>query len=171
MATSNPIHKLFLQHQKDVFAYILTLIPNRNDAEDVYQQTCLALLEKQSEYDLNQEFFPWACGFALNEVRRFRRVHYRERVHLDDAVIEALASVQFKSSKQIHDRLDLLMECLDKLPPDKHDLLMQSYSYQGRLVELAKWLRIEIDTLYKRLERIRKSLFECIERGQESPGQ
>ncbi len=70
---SSQIHELFLRHQKDVFAYILTLVPDRNDAEDVYQQTCLALLEKQSEYDVGREFFPWACGFALNEVRRFRR--------------------------------------------------------------------------------------------------
>lgn len=166
-SSSNPIHKLFLRHQKDVFAYILTLIPNRNDADDVFQQTCLALLEKQSEFDLSKEFFPWACGFALNEVRRFRRVHYRERVHLDDAVIESLASVQFKSAKKIGTQLDLLMDCLAELPGDKQELLMQSYSYHGRLKELAKWLRIEIDTLYKRLERIRKSLFACIEKEKE----
>ncbi len=69
----NPFNELFLRHQKDVFAYILTLTPDRNDATDVYQQTCLALLEKQAEYDPRREFFPWACGFALNEVRRFRR--------------------------------------------------------------------------------------------------
>ncbi|MBN1393928.1 MAG: sigma-70 family RNA polymerase sigma factor [Pirellulales bacterium] len=168
MATaSNPVHKLFLKHQKDVYAYILTLVPDRNDAEDVFQQTCLALLEKQSEFDLGKEFFPWACGFALNEVRRFRRVHYRERVRLDDAAIEALANVQFKSAKKIEAQLDLLMECLAELPADKHELLMQSYSYHGRLKELAGWLRIEIDALYKRLGRIRRTLFECIERGKE----
>ena len=97
-SSSNQIHELFLRHQKDVFAYILTLVPNRNDAEDVYQQTCLALLEKQAEYDLGREFFPWACGFALNEVRRFRRAHYRERTQLDDAVIESLASGLGKES-------------------------------------------------------------------------
>jgi len=159
------MHKLFLQHQKDVFAYILTLIPDRNDAEDVYQQTCLALLEKQSAFEPKKKCFPWACGFALNEVRRFRRVHYRERVHLNDAAIEALASVQFKLAKRIDGQLDLLMECLEELPADKHELLMQSYSYHGRLKELAGWLRIETDTLYKRLERIRGLLLKCIERG------
>ncbi len=164
-SSANPIHKLFLRHQKDVFSYILTLIPDCNDAEDVFQQTCLALLEKQSEFDLGKEFFPWACGFALNEVRRFRRLHYRERTHLSDAAIESLVSVQFKSARQIGDQLDLLMECLEELPPDKRELLVRSYSYHGRLKELAGWLRIEADTLYKRLERIRRQLLECIDKG------
>lgn len=167
MAASNPVHVLFLQHQRDVFAYILTLVPDRNDAEDVFQQTCLALLEKQSEFDLSKEFFPWACGFALNEVRRFRRGHWRERMQLSDAAIESLAGVQFKSAQKIGAQLDLLMECLAELPAEKHELLMQSYSYHGRLAELAKWLRIEIDTLYKRLERIRTTLLKCIEKGKE----
>ena len=60
----NPFNELFLRHQKDVFAYILTLVPDRDNAADVYQQTCLALLEKQAEYDRQRAFFPWACGFA-----------------------------------------------------------------------------------------------------------
>ena len=44
---------------EDVFAYILTMTPDRNDAADIYQQTCLALLEKQAEYDPRREFFPF----------------------------------------------------------------------------------------------------------------
>ncbi len=164
-SSSNQLHELFLRHQKDVFAYVLTLVPDRNDAEDIYQQTCLALLEKQSEYDPGREFFPWACGFALNEVRRFRRAHYRERTQLDDAVIESLASVQFKSARKIESQLDLLTECLEALPAEKRELLIECYSYHGALKDLAGRLQIETDTLYKRLERIRNSLFECIEKG------
>ena len=101
----------------------------------------------------------------MNEVRRFRRAHYRERTQLDDAVIESLASVQFKSARQIQSQLDLLTECLEALPADKRELLIECYSYHGALKDLAGRLQIETDTLYKRLERIRKSLFECIEKG------
>ena len=159
----NPFNELFLRHQKDVFAYILTLVPDRNDAADVYQQTCLALLEKQAEYDRRREFFPWACGFALNEVRRFRRAHYRERMQLDDAVIESLASVQFKSANQIESQLDLLMDCFASLPADKQETLMQCYTHHGGMKDLAARLALDPNTLYKRLERIRKILLECME--------
>jgi RNA polymerase sigma-70 factor, ECF subfamily len=160
----NPFNEPFLRHQKDVFAYILTLIPDRNDAGDVYQQTCLALLEKQAEYDPRREFFPWACGFALNEVRRFRRAHYRERMQLDDAVIESLVNVQFKAAHQIDGQLDLLMDCLASLPNDKRETLMHCYAHHGAMKDLAERLGLDANTLYKRLERTRRMLIECMEK-------
>lgn len=114
-----PFNELFLRHQRGIYAYILTLVPNRNDAEDVFQQTCLTLLEKADQFDSERPFFPWACGFALNEVRRFRRAHHRERVQLDDAVLESLVHVQLKSAGPMEKRLDLLMECVAALPAEK----------------------------------------------------
>jgi RNA polymerase sigma-70 factor (ECF subfamily) len=164
LPSPNPFNELFLRHQKDVFAYILTLVPDRNNAADVYQQTCLALLEKQAEYDPRRTFFPWACGFALNEVRRFRRNHYRERMQLSDAVIESLASVQSKSANHIDGQLDLLMGCLDLLPVDKREMLMQCYAHHGGMRDLAARLALDPNTLYKRLERIRGILMECMEK-------
>jgi RNA polymerase sigma-70 factor, ECF subfamily len=162
--SSNPFNELFLRHQKDVFAYILSLAPDRDDADDIYQQTCLALLEKQGEYDPGRPFFPWACGFALNEVRRFRRAHHRERTQLSDAAIESLANVQSKSADQIEGQLDLLMDCLNSLPVDKRETLIHCYAHRGGMRDLAARLAIDLNTLYKRLERTRKVLMECMER-------
>ncbi len=159
----NPFNELFLRHQKDVFAYILTLMPNRDDAADVYQQTCLELLEKQAEYDPGRAFFPWACGFALNEVRRFRRAHCRERMQLDDAAIESLASIQSRAAGQIDAQLDLLTNCLDSLPAEKRETLMRCYSHHGAMKDLAARLGLDASTLYKRLERIRRLLIDCME--------
>jgi RNA polymerase sigma-70 factor (ECF subfamily) len=162
--SATSFNELFLRHQKDVYAYILTLVPDRNDAADIYQQTCLALLEKQAEYDRGRAFFPWACGFALNEVRRFRRDHHRERMQLSDAVIESLARVQTDSAGQIDGKLDLLMDCMKSLPHDKRETLMQCYSHHGGVRELAVRLALDPNTLYKRLERTRRMLMECMEK-------
>jgi len=158
-------NELFLRHQRDVFAYIVTLVPDRNDAEDVFQQTCVALLENQKEYDPQRKFFPWACGFAHNAVRRHRRAHHRERLSLSDAVIEALATVQSKSAQIIEARIELLSDCLGELPAEKREFLMCCYSSDGSLDGLAAQLQIETNTLYKRLERIRRVLFECMDKG------
>jgi RNA polymerase sigma-70 factor, ECF subfamily len=157
-------NELFQHHQKDVFAYILTLASDRHDASDIYQHTCLALLEKRGEYDQGRPFFPWACGFALNEVRRFRRAHSRERMQLSDSAIESLASVQSRDGDQIDGKLDLLMNCLETLPADKRKTLMECYSHRGGMRELAVRLALDPNTLYKRLERTRKMLMECMER-------
>ena len=161
----NLFHELFLLHQREVFAYIVTLVPDRNDAEDIFQETCLKLFEKAKEFDSARKFFPWACGFALNEVRRFRRSHYREKWQFDDVVFESLASVQVKSADVIETRLQLLMHCLAELPTEKRELLLHCYSCRESLNHLAVQLGVEPQTLRKRLERMRKTLFECMENG------
>jgi RNA polymerase sigma-70 factor (ECF subfamily) len=155
----------FLRYQKDVFAYIVTLVPDRNEAEDVFQQTCVAILESKAEYDPQRRFFPWACGFALNAVRRHRRAHHRERISLSDAVIETLANVQSKSAERIEAQMDLLLECVSKLSAEKQALLMSCYTRRRGWGELAAQFQIEINTLYKRLERIRRVLIECMSKG------
>lgn len=162
---SKLFHELFLRHQREVFAYIVSLVPDRNDAEDIFQETSLRLFEKAEEFDSSRKFFPWACGFALNEVRRFRRAHHREKWQFDDTLFESLADVQVRAAEAIQARLDLLTSCMAELPQEKRDLLLQCYGCRETLNDLASQFQIEPQTLRKRLERIRKTLFECMEKG------
>ena len=62
---------LFLRSEREIFRYVAALIPNVADAEDIVQQTALALWEKFDAYDPNQPFTPWACRFALNKARQW----------------------------------------------------------------------------------------------------
>lgn len=42
---------LFLRSEREVFRYVSVLVPNVADAEDIVQQTALALWEKFDTYD------------------------------------------------------------------------------------------------------------------------
>jgi RNA polymerase sigma-70 factor (ECF subfamily) len=85
-------------------------------------------------------------------------------MQLSDAAIEALSHIQTELVDRIEPRLELLLGCLKELPQEKRDLLMQCYAFRGGVSQLALRLHIEADTLYKRVERIRKILFECMEK-------
>ena len=56
---------LFLRSEREIFRYVAALVPNLTDAEDIVQQTAIALWEKFDAYDPSQPFTPWACRFAL----------------------------------------------------------------------------------------------------------
>ena len=71
------------RNQHRVFGYILALVPNRDDADEVFQQTCLTLWKNWERFDRSREFFPWACGFAHNQIRRYYRSNVGSRVQLD----------------------------------------------------------------------------------------
>ena len=49
---------LFLRSEREIFRYVAVLVPNSTDAEDVVQQTAMALWEKFDAYDPAQPFTP-----------------------------------------------------------------------------------------------------------------
>src|SRR5262245_17796548 len=60
-----------------VFGYLLALVQNLADAEDLYQQTALLLWEKFDQYQKGTDFGTWATTVdhftALNFLRRQTR--------------------------------------------------------------------------------------------------
>lgn len=62
---------LFLRREREIFRCVAVLVPNATDAEDIVQQTALALGEKFDAYDPAQSSTPWACRFALNKARQW----------------------------------------------------------------------------------------------------
>ena len=70
--------QLFSAHQRGVHAYISALVPSATDADDLMQETSLALWEKFDEFDPQRDFHRWACGVAYISVLRHRR-RYRKR--------------------------------------------------------------------------------------------
>ena len=56
--------QLFTSHEKQIYRYILSLMPHSQDAQDVLQETAIALYNKIEDYDPTRPFAPWAFRFA-----------------------------------------------------------------------------------------------------------
>src|SRR5574339_85077 len=82
---------LFLRSEREIFRYVAALVPNIADAEDIVQQTALALWEKFDAYDPNQPFTPWACRFALNKAKQWMERRQRWQALLEGGLAEELA--------------------------------------------------------------------------------
>ena len=82
---------LFLRSEREIFRYVAVLVPNVADAEDIVQQTALALWEKFGAYDPNRPFTPWACRFALNKTKQWIERRQRWQALLEHGLAEELA--------------------------------------------------------------------------------
>jgi len=154
----------FVRCQQDLYAYILTLVPNIADAQDILQETAIALWAKADEYRPEEPFMPWASRFAWFQVRKFRMYQARRRRHvvaLSDEALEALAADRagFESAAG---RGPLLEQCVEKLADADRLLLRQRYDWRTSIREIAELSGVEPAQLYKRLERIRRALLDCV---------
>ena len=60
-------------HQNTLYAYILTLLPDRDLASDVLQETCIEAWQKAEEFTKGSNFLAWACRIAHFKVLACRR--------------------------------------------------------------------------------------------------
>src|SRR5215469_10781179 len=81
---------LFLRSEREIFRYVSVLVPNVTEAEDIVQQTAMALWEKFDAYDPDQPFTPWACRFALNKARQWIERRQRWQALVDNGLAEEL---------------------------------------------------------------------------------
>jgi len=154
-----------MDNQDNLYAYILSLVPQVNDAQDVLQETAVALWTKKDEYNPEEPFIPWAIRFAYFQVLNFRTRQKRRRtstILFSDEVISALAEEHVRHSTVIESRREALADCLEKIPPPGRRLLRQRYEGKGTMEEIAVRAGMKVGTLYKRLERLRQQLLDCI---------
>ncbi|MBE0545078.1 MAG: sigma-70 family RNA polymerase sigma factor [Verrucomicrobia bacterium] len=155
---------LFLRSEREVFRYVAALVPNVSDAEDIVQQTALALWEKFDAYDPAQPFTPWACRFALNKARQWIERRQRWQALLDHGLAEELAQRRQELQPEFERRLRHLEACLGKLPPNQRTLIEAYYYERSDVESLAERSGRTVAATYKMLQRIRQALQLCVER-------
>jgi|SRR5262245_32792153 len=156
--------RLFLQNERRLYAYVLTLLPNRADAEDVLQEASLVMWDKFDEDHPPDDFAAWGCRIAYFKVLDFFKKHQRSRVCFSQALVERLAetSIEQAATLQLDERREALSGCVEKLPPRERDLLTRRFAAGATTQSIAADVGRSVEAVYKALSRIRQVLFDCI---------
>ena len=156
--------ELFTLHQRSLYGFIYTLVPNPADAEDLLQQTSLVLWRKFESFELGSDFSAWACRIAHFEVLNFLRQKRRSRVLFNDELIAKLVTLR-TGRAEVHsaDRAALL-DCVEELSEADRRLIKLCYAAKHNIKAAAEKLDRPAASVYTSLVRIRRVLLECIRR-------
>lgn len=160
--------ELFLQNQNRIYGFILTVVFNQEDAQDIFQQTSLTLWRRWPEYDPQRDFVRWAVGIAFNHVRNFRKRKRHDGQQLDYDVLELVVQTRLDDDEWLEMRRQALTRCMKKLPAEQRQMLERCYVGKDTIKVVAQRYGLTANVLYKTLGRIRRVLHECIERAVES---
>lgn len=153
---------LMTRHQRRIFSYIYTLVPDRHDAEDILQDTSLVICEKFDQFEEGTDFVAWACQIAYWRVRYARQKFARSKVVFNQEIVDAIAQTAATLQKETDDRHEALANCLRKLHARDCDLLLTRYEPGSGVEEAARCSGRSLDAAYKALNRLRKLLFDCV---------
>ena len=165
-AKSRLFLRLFLQNERRLYAYILTLLPHRADADDILQEASLVMWDKFDETNPPTDFAAWGCRIAYFKVLDFVKKSQRCRVRFSQAMLERVAETALEQAAtlQLDERRVALASCVEKLSPRDRDLLTLRFADGATTQSTAVQVGRSVEAVYKALSKIRHALFECVTR-------
>jgi RNA polymerase sigma-70 factor (ECF subfamily) len=157
--------RLFLQNERRVYAYILTLLPNRSDADDVLQEASLVMWDKFDENTPPDDFAAWGCRIAYFKVLECYKKSQRARVRFSQPLLDRMAESAIDASGvlQLDARREALTHCIEKLNTRDRDLLSRRFTPGATTESTSIEVGRSVDAVYKALARVRRALFDCVE--------
>jgi RNA polymerase sigma-70 factor (ECF subfamily) len=153
----NGAHALLLR-------YVMSLVANRHDAEDVMQRASVVMWRRFDTFETGTDFIAWATTVAFYEVRNFQRATGRSRLEFDDDLMQTLAAERAQQVRQWSPRLDALEICVEKLEPAQRALVEAIYTEGIEVAEMARQQGRAAQTIYNQLNFIRRALAVCVQR-------
>jgi RNA polymerase sigma-70 factor (ECF subfamily) len=156
---------LLIPNQRQIHSYILVLVGNRSDADDILQDTLAEMWNKFEEYKEGTNFVSWGLTIAKYKVFQFIRKNKPHGFYFDSKVLELLqeetAALQSRYSTQ--ETLDVLKECVSKLQTREKKMLQMRYEQNLTFDGIAAKFGVSIPAVFKSLGRIHTRLARCIE--------
>ncbi len=153
---------LLMQHERQIFAYIYTLVPNRHDAQDILQETCLTIYDKFAEFTPGTDFMAWAMRIAWWKVRAARQKFARSKVVFNDEVMDAISHTAVTMAEEISPMQSALTQCLTKLNERDRRLILIRYEHGSGVERAAAASGRSLQAAYKALMRIKQVLHDCV---------
>lgn len=159
------VQQLFVKHQQSLLAYVLSIVPNLPDAQDIVQAVFLVITRKAATWTHGSNFIAWACSIARYEAMHHLRSSKTRGATLDHDVLDLLHSEEVVDDR-FTEQIDQLADCLQRLSPRASELILLRY-HSGQMPEaIASSVQWSVNAVRVALTRARVALRECLERAQ-----
>ena len=169
--TREEFEQLVMNTGPDIYAFCLQLTRNRDEAEELYQETMLAAMERHGKIDILQNPKSYLLGIAIGLWKNLRRrIARRNRILPQtslDAQLEEVyptESTQSLEEEILEGELQKVVRRMAEELPEKYRLVVYLYySRQQKIEEIASMLHIPKGTVKSRLHKARSMMKDRME--------
>ncbi len=154
--------QLLTSHQAMLYAHVLSLVGDTDQASDIMQETNVVLWVKSGEFEMGTNFAAWMKKIAYFQVLAHRKKRVRERVVFDDSLVQQLAEASSNRSELVEGRKDSVRICLSKLNDRQRELIRARYQDGFALEEIASTMNRNANAIKQALFRARVALINCV---------
>jgi RNA polymerase sigma-70 factor, ECF subfamily len=155
---------LLVPNQRRIQAFILTLVPNLNDAEDIYQETLSIMWNKFNTFQMGTDFVAWAITIAKYRILKFRRDFQKSKMQFNSQVHEILETAASTKTNSLGDHLEVLQKCLRQLSEKETAMLQLRYEDDMSFQKMSLRIGKTSPSIHRILVLIHSKLALCVRR-------
>ncbi|HVA17065.1 MAG TPA: sigma-70 family RNA polymerase sigma factor [Candidatus Dormibacteraeota bacterium] len=161
--------ELVTRYQHRLHRYLLRMVRQPAEAEDLFQQTWLRVATQIRRFDPQRNFEAWlftlARNLAIDHLRRVRPESLDEREERDYSTPASLRVSDPPALDVViaRERTQQLAEAMDALPVMYREVLALRFEEEMKLEEIAEVLNAPISTVKSRLRRGLEHLRQVLE--------
>ena len=149
--SADAFEELFRRYRRAIWAYFPRRLPDAGRAEELSQETFVAVLEGAARYEPRAQVRTYLYGIAFNLLSaERRRQHIRRVAPLDEA--------RSTTRRSDPDTAIWVAHALGELDPNDREIVMLREYEQLTYAEIAELLGIPLNTVRSRLFRARLEL-------------
>ena len=158
-------HRLLYENQGRIYAYVLSLVGNYPDSDDIVQETISTMWRKFDDFVPGTHFAKWGISIAHYKILTYRRKMQKQGTLLyHDDVFDQLPAHFSRNSIHHEDRTEILKECLKKLQDKSLTVIRLRYFENIAPQVIAKCIGISANNVYKILSRAHGFLLTCMKK-------
>jgi RNA polymerase sigma-70 factor (ECF subfamily) len=155
---------LWTNAQPAVSAFVLSIVPRFQDADDILQQVAVAVIKNYGKYDRDRPFVAWAIGIAKNEILMHHRENSQSKLIFGTKAIQTISEVYGKESARFDEMQKALDICIKKLKGRSRRILEMRYISELSMSRITQKLGMTPGAVHTLFHRIRLTLRDCINR-------
>jgi RNA polymerase sigma-70 factor (ECF subfamily) len=158
---------LLARHNKAIFHVVMKIVRNRDEAQDLVQETFMKAFNALASYRSEYRFSTWLYKIAANCAIDFVRKKRIEALSLDKPIETKNGRVDFEVPDSSWDpeqdlvrkqKLKSIDEAIDSLPDKYREVIIYRHRDDKPYEEIAGILRVPVGTVKARIFRARELL-------------
>ena len=163
MQTGNDkIEVLIRDYGKDIYSFCMYLTGNRDEADDLYQQTFLVALEKNSiDMENNPKSYLLSIAVNIRNNNRRKLLWRKEKYDADSLnILENISDDRPTAEEEmiIRDRNRMIRQAVSELPEKMRQVVILFYTEELPISQIASILHTSEGTVKSRLHYAKKTL-------------
>lgn len=154
---------LWMQAQPVIASYIRVGVRDQQYAEDLLQETALAVARSFDQFDIDRPFLPWAMAIARNKIIDYHKGKGKSHLCFSSDLMSQLSAEFEDNGGVVNDYIESLHHCMDRLAKTAQVAIELRYVRSLSYAQIGERIGRSTAGVANLLLRTRATLMKCIE--------